>query len=180
LFTASDRLWYAAGTNASGLFANLVRSQVLPRHHADLRASPTQVTTQVLLDSNAGKLVRRLTKHADAGIAAAAVQVVAAWKDAIAREQRAALGDAGAAGIVQLAKRSHAFHVWQEQGSLLPQKAGLWCQGSCGVSPPPLPSQLNTPLESAAWAACRPERAGRGQQQRAAARAEVVGARGRA
>jgi len=59
-----------------------------------------QVTTQVLLDSNAGKLVRRLTKHADAGIAAAAVQVVAAWKDAIAREQRAALGDAGAAGTL--------------------------------------------------------------------------------
>ncbi len=53
-----------------------------------------QVTTQVLMDSNAGKLVRRLTKHANASVASAAGSVVSSWKEAIAREQRAALGDA--------------------------------------------------------------------------------------
>ncbi|KAK9827698.1 hypothetical protein WJX81_001573 [Elliptochloris bilobata] len=57
-----------------------------------------QVTTQVLVDSNAGKLVRRLTKHTDQGIAATAARVVATWKEAIALEQKAALGDGYASG----------------------------------------------------------------------------------
>ena len=57
-----------------------------------------QVTTQVLVDSNAGKLVRRLTKHAEKEIASTAARVVAIWKEAITREQKAALGDSAALG----------------------------------------------------------------------------------
>lgn len=83
-----------------------------------------QVTTQVLMDSNAGKLVRRLTKHANASVASAAGSVVSSWKEAIAREQRAALGDA--AGMPAGPLHGH-LHDRRSQLSC------MLCLTSCGL-----------------------------------------------
>jgi hypothetical protein len=45
-----------------------------------------QVSTKLLQDTQAGKRVRALSKHADAGIAKLAAEVVAAWKELVRRE----------------------------------------------------------------------------------------------
>ncbi len=46
-----------------------------------------QVTRQLLGETNAGKTIKKLTKHANPEIAAAAKRVVDTWMDAVKREQ---------------------------------------------------------------------------------------------
>lgn len=46
-----------------------------------------QVTTQLLKETAAGKRIRKLTKHPNSDIVAAAIKVVEAWKDAVRLEQ---------------------------------------------------------------------------------------------
>eukprot|EP00884_Botryococcus_braunii_P017343 jgi/Botrbrau1/4292/Bobra.0390s0032.1 len=48
-----------------------------------------KVTTQLLKDTAAGKKIRKLVKHVDSGIVAAATQVIETWKDAVRKEQEA-------------------------------------------------------------------------------------------
>jgi hypothetical protein len=56
-----------------------------------------QVTTQLLVETQAGKKVRKLTKHGNAAVALAAAATVATWKDAVAQETRNSDSGAGAA-----------------------------------------------------------------------------------
>ena len=46
----------------------------------------TQVTTQLLVDTQAGKKIRKLTKHGNAAVSQAAAAAVAAWKEAVKQE----------------------------------------------------------------------------------------------
>jgi transcription elongation factor S-II len=72
------------------------------------------LSTQDLAETQAGKRVRALTKHSDAQLAAAAGEVVAAWKDLVRREsavgsgsqqQAASAGGAAAAGLISSASQ---------------------------------------------------------------------------
>ena len=58
-----------------------------------------QVTTQLLLDSQAGKQIRKLAKHSNADVARAAGQLVDTWKEVIRTES---------AGITSLQRRTGA------------------------------------------------------------------------
>jgi TFIIS helical bundle-like domain len=46
-----------------------------------------QVTTQLLKDTAAGKKVRKLAKHGNSDIVAAATSVIEAWKETVRKEQ---------------------------------------------------------------------------------------------
>ena len=46
-----------------------------------------EVTTQLLSETEAGKKIRKLTKHRDAGIAEASKSVLAKWKECVRQEQ---------------------------------------------------------------------------------------------
>ena len=46
----------------------------------------TQVTTQLLVETQAGKKIRKLTKHGNAAVSQAAAAAVAAWKEAVKQE----------------------------------------------------------------------------------------------
>lgn len=45
-----------------------------------------QVTAQLLLETQAGKKIRKLTKHSNAAVSRAAAATVSAWKEAITQE----------------------------------------------------------------------------------------------
>ena len=45
-----------------------------------------QVTTQLLVETQAGKKIRKLTKHSNAAVSQAAAAAVAAWKEAVKQE----------------------------------------------------------------------------------------------
>ena len=53
------------------------------------------VDTKILAETQAGKRVRVVTKHADKGIAEAAQEVVARWKAAVRRESLGTMGSIG-------------------------------------------------------------------------------------
>ena len=46
-----------------------------------------EVNTQLLSETQVGKKIRKLTKHADAGIAEASKTVLAKWKECVRQEQ---------------------------------------------------------------------------------------------
>jgi hypothetical protein len=72
----------------------LLGSRVQGRAVDGLKALKKQrVSTKVLAETQAGKRVKALAKHPKADVAAAAAQVVAAWKEAVRQEA----GDGGAA-----------------------------------------------------------------------------------
>ncbi|CAL8471299.1 g10841 [Coccomyxa elongata] len=78
-----------------------------------------QVTTQLLLETQAGKKIRKLAKHSNAAISQAAAATVSSWKEAVTKETVASTS-AGAAA----------------NGS-----AGVFSQGSQSSSQPSQPSQ---------------------------------------
>ena len=52
----------------------------------ECKATCAQVTTQLLLETQAGKQIKKLIKHSDPAIAKAAGQVVEQWKNTIKSE----------------------------------------------------------------------------------------------
>ena len=73
------------------------------------------VTTQILVDTQAGKRVRKLSKHSNEDVAAAAQEVVAMWKQVIKSEQ-----EGGVAQPASLAgqKRSASEILGRTSGDL--------------------------------------------------------------
>ncbi len=45
-----------------------------------------QVTTQLLLETQAGKKIRKLAKHSNAAVSQAAAATVSSWKEAVTKE----------------------------------------------------------------------------------------------
>ncbi len=45
-----------------------------------------QVTTHLLLETQAGKKIRKLAKHGNAAVSQAAAATVSAWKEAVTKE----------------------------------------------------------------------------------------------
>lgn len=58
-----------------------------------------QVNTELLSETQAGKKVRKLTKHSNEEIAQAAQQLIASWKDCVRQEQEQLPGS-GKAGLL--------------------------------------------------------------------------------
>ena len=56
-----------------------------------------QVTTKQLVDSQAGKRIKKLASHENSDVAAAAAKVVAAWKQLVKQEQLQSPARAGQA-----------------------------------------------------------------------------------
>ena len=71
---------------------------------------PLQVTTQLLVETQAGKKVRKLTKHGNAAIAQAAAATVAAWKEAVAQEATRH-GNTGAGLTICSLDRERTLHA---------------------------------------------------------------------
>ena len=59
-----------------------------------------QVNTELLSETQAGKKVRKLTKHSNEDIAQAAQQLIASWKDCVRQEQEQEAG-AGSLKVCQ-------------------------------------------------------------------------------
>jgi transcription elongation factor S-II len=92
-----------------------------------------RVTTELLAETEAGKRVKRLTKHSCPAVAKAAAAAVDAWKDCIRREQgmqpatpstKSALSGGGAGGAASSQLRAASPSVGPGGGSQQPQQAG--------------------------------------------------------
>lgn len=66
------------------LFFSLRHSVIFPL--GPLNLVNLQVTTQLLLETQAGKKIRKLAKHSNAAVSQAAAATVSAWKEAVTRE----------------------------------------------------------------------------------------------
>ena len=58
-----------------------------------------QVTTDILVSTQAGKKLKKLTKHSNTAVALAAAATVAAWKASVTQEVAEQNGSAGAAPL---------------------------------------------------------------------------------
>ena len=56
-------------------------------HFSAATGTVSQVTTRLLLDTQAGKRIKRLGSHKDPAVSQAAAKVVAAWKQTVKQEQ---------------------------------------------------------------------------------------------
>ena len=77
------------------------------------------VTTQILVDTQAGKRVRRLSKHKDDKVAAAAQEVVTLWKQVIKGEQEAGVSKPA---LISGQKRSASEILGKGSGDLNGEK----------------------------------------------------------
>lgn len=73
------------------------------------------VTTQILVDTQAGKRVRKLSKHSKKDVAAAALEVVTLWKQVIKGEQE---GGVARPALISGQKRSASEILGKGSGDL--------------------------------------------------------------
>lgn len=66
-----------------------------------------QVNTELLTETQAGKKIRKLTKHSHADIAQAAKQLIDTWKDCVRQEQEEQAAEGEALYLDRPATRSH-------------------------------------------------------------------------
>ena len=70
-----------------------------------------QVTTEVLVSTQAGKKLKRLTKHTNTAVAQAAAATVAAWKTAVTQEIAADQNGAAAGAATCSFTRTPPLHA---------------------------------------------------------------------
>ena len=78
-----------------------------------------QVTTELLVSTQAGKKLRKFTKHSNAAVAQAAAAAVAAWKTAVTQEAGVAHNGSAAEG--------KAIPVYCDVGDIFPQHVIFTC-----------------------------------------------------
>jgi len=62
-----------------------------------------QVTTDILISTQAGKKIKKLTKHSNTAVSQAAAATVAAWKSAVTQEVGAQNGAAAGDALTHVA-----------------------------------------------------------------------------
>ncbi|KAK9919113.1 hypothetical protein WJX75_009483 [Coccomyxa subellipsoidea] len=93
-----------------------------------------QVTTQLLLETQAGKKIRKLAKHSNAAVSQAAAATVSAWREAVTKETvtGTGAGEAANGSGVPFSQGSQS----SSQPSQPSQSAGRAAPGAMGQPPP--------------------------------------------
>ena len=101
----------SAEKNADAEEEETVKAAVL----SILALKTAAVTTQILVDTQAGKRVRKLSKHSNKDVSAAALEVVTLWKQVVKGEQE---GGVARPALISSQKRSASEILGKGSGDL--------------------------------------------------------------